>query len=83
MITSLLHLYFVIFFLNQNRCLAFEDFGFIGTTINAGSVREALELLNKREHKKQHLSLIISDIGLPDGSGLDLIREVKTNPFCV
>jgi CheY-like chemotaxis protein len=60
---------------------AFKNFGFIGTTITAGSVREAFELLNERERKKQPLSLIIVDIRLPDGSGLDLIREVKTNPY--
>ncbi len=60
---------------------AFEDFGFIGTTIIAESVREAFDLLNERERKQQPLSLIISDIRLPDGNGLDLIREVKTNPY--
>ncbi len=60
---------------------AFEDFGFIGTTITAETIREAFELLNERERKEQNLSLIISGIGLPDGSGLDLIRELKTNPY--
>ena len=60
--------------------MAFEDFGFIGTAIIAKSVREAFDLLNERERKQQPVSLIISDIRLPDGSGLDLIREVKTNP---
>ena len=59
---------------------AFEDFGFIGETIRAQSVREALDLLTERARKKLPLSLIISDIGLPDGSGLDLIREVKRDP---
>ena len=37
--------------------IAFEDFGFIGTTIIAGSMREAFEILNKRERKKEPLSL--------------------------
>jgi CheY-like chemotaxis protein len=59
----------------------FEDLGFSGTTIISKSVRAALNLLNERERKQQRLGLIISDIRLPDGSGLDLIREVKTNPY--
>jgi CheY-like chemotaxis protein len=44
-------------------------------------VKEALDLLNERQYKQQALSLIISDMQLPDGTGLDLIREVKTNPY--
>ena len=59
----------------------FEDLGFSGTMITAESIRRASDLLNERERKQQPLGLIISDMRLPDGSGLDLIREVKTNPF--
>jgi len=60
---------------------AFEDFGFIGVMLNAESVSEAFKVLNERQRKRQPLSLIMSDMRLPDGSGLDLIREVKTNPY--
>jgi CheY-like chemotaxis protein len=61
--------------------MTFEDFGFAGTTIVAKSIREAFDLLNERERTQQPLGLIISDMRLPDGNGLDLIREVKTNPY--
>jgi PAS domain S-box-containing protein len=40
----------------------------------ANTVRRALELA---EH--EHFDLLISDLGLPDGSGLDVMREVKSS----
>lgn len=42
------------------------------TVETAGSVREAVDLGHARE-----FDLLISDIGLPDGSGLDIIRDLK------
>jgi chemotaxis family two-component system response regulator Rcp1 len=59
---------------------AFERFGFRGDMINVQSVSAAVDLLNERAQNKEPLSLIISDMHLPDGTGLDVIREVKTNP---
>ncbi len=59
---------------------AFIRFGFNGDMINAGSLKAAVNLLNDRARDKKPLSLIISDMQLPDGTGLDVIREVKTHP---
>ncbi len=59
---------------------AFQRFGFTGEMINAGSVIEAMHVLNDRMLKKRPVSLIISDMQLSDGTGLDLIREVKADP---
>src|SRR3954471_15588918 len=38
----------------------------------AGSVRDALRML-----EYHHVDLAIVDVGLPDGSGLDLVRAVR------
>jgi CheY-like chemotaxis protein len=59
---------------------AFERFGFRGDMINVQSVSAAFDLLDQRARKKEPLSLIITDMELPDGTGLDVILEVKTSP---
>jgi DNA-binding response OmpR family regulator len=60
--------------------IAFRSFGFTGELASAGSVREAKKLLLDREKSHSPFSLIITDMKLPDGTGLDVIHEVKTNP---
>jgi CheY-like chemotaxis protein len=47
-----------------------SSFGFAVTA--AGTVREALELAGG-----QRFDLLVSDIGLPDGTGMDLMRELR------
>ncbi len=59
---------------------AFEGFGFRGTILSAGGVKEALDLLEKCARDGEHVSLILLDVQLPDGSGLDVLREVKSDP---
>ena len=46
------------------------SFGFV--VLSAGTVREALNLADREK-----VDLLVSDIGLPDGSGVDLMRELK------
>jgi PAS domain S-box len=43
----------------------------------AGTVSEALAIV-ERELKGAGLHLVISDLGLPDGSGLDMMRELSS-----
>lgn len=59
---------------------AFEDFGFTGEIVAARSVREASELLAARARNREVVDLILVDMQLPDGTGLDLIRETKSDP---
>lgn len=66
--------------LNKLVRLTFTSFGFNGTIILAEGVKEALALLDERERNREPVNLIITDMRLPDGTGLDVIREVKTNP---
>lgn len=51
--------------------LSLQDNGF--DTLHAGSCQEARELSEKHQ-----ISILVTDIELPDGSGLDLAKELKT-----
>jgi CheY-like chemotaxis protein len=58
----------------------FEHLGFIGELVNAGDIRSATATIQSRLNSNLPLDLIIVDINLPDGTGLEVIRSIKTNP---
>lgn len=60
--------------------LSFESFGFEGEMLHAALVQDALDLLKERELKGLSLDLIISDMELPDGQGVDVLQYIKSNP---
>ena len=57
---------------------AFEAFGFHGTYLVAHSVRESGALLTRPAGPI--VDLILSDMNLPDGTALDVVRSVRSNP---
>jgi CheY-like chemotaxis protein len=56
----------------------FQGFGFRGTCLAAHSVEEARVLLANPGGPT--VNLILSDMSLPDGTGLDIVRTVRSNP---
>ncbi len=60
--------------------LSFAGFGFHGETVSAESVHEAMAVLEDRSENAETFDLIISDMNLPDGSGLDVVRYVRSTP---
>ena len=60
--------------------IAFAGMGFRGKILWAGEVGEALDLLDRRGRNREPVNLILVDMQLPDGLGLDVIREVKSDP---
>jgi DNA-binding NarL/FixJ family response regulator len=54
----------------------FESFGFLGRFLVASTLKEAKGILAQPQ---QHLDLVISDMELPDGSGLDVVSMVRSN----
>ena len=60
--------------------IGFQQLGFSGEVLPAATVRQALTLLQERLAAGQPVDLILVDVELPDGSGLDVIRRVKANP---
>jgi CheY-like chemotaxis protein len=59
---------------------AFKILGFQGTILNARSVSDGMTVLENHKQRSVPLDLILVDMLLPDGSGLDVIRKVKSNP---
>jgi CheY-like chemotaxis protein len=49
--------------------------------LTAGTVKEAFNLLAARARSGNPFSLILTDMNLPDGTGLDVIREVRSSPY--
>ena len=60
--------------------LTFENFGFTGEILQATGVEEAFNLLDERNQNKSPVDLILSDMNLPDGRGLDLLKKIKASP---
>jgi CheY-like chemotaxis protein len=54
-----------------------EGLGFSGKRINADTVGKAEAILDDAARKGRPFDLIISDMHLPDGTGLDVVRHVR------
>ena len=60
--------------------LSLKALGFEGELLPAACVAEALGILETRVREKAPLDLILLDMQLPDGVGLDVLRQVKASP---
>lgn len=60
--------------------LSFSGFGFPGEMFSAETVSEALAVLEERAENAETFDLIISDMNLPDGTGLDVVRYIRSTP---
>ncbi len=57
--------------------VALEKFGFRGKVHTAATVSEALDILREWRTAGEPLQLVLVDVQLPDGSGLDVLRELR------
>ena len=60
--------------------ITLEGLGFTGKRISASTVTKAEKILDEAALKGDPFDLIISDMHLPDGTGLDVVRYVRENP---
>src|SRR5262245_26557282 len=58
--------------------LAFENFGYRGTVVAVGTVHAAIKRLDETAQAAGTFDLVISDMHLPDGSGLDVVRHLRS-----
>lgn len=69
--------------LSQLVRTAFASFGFQGEMLAAHGVAAALSLLAERAHGALPVDLILCDMRLRDGTGLDLVRLVRSDPYWI
>ncbi len=55
--------------------VSLENFGFVGNMLHADRVAEACRIIDSAER----LDIVFSDMNLPDGTGLDVIRHVRAH----
>jgi CheY-like chemotaxis protein len=60
--------------------LAFENLDFHGEILNASRGSSALTIIQAWSERNQPVDMIIVDIDLPDRTGLEVIKSVKSNP---
>jgi CheY-like chemotaxis protein len=60
--------------------VSFAAFGFRGTVLKAATVHAAQQILDDAATSGDPIDLVISDMSLPDGTGLDLVRIVRHSP---
>jgi two-component system, chemotaxis family, chemotaxis protein CheY len=65
--------------LTELVALSLEALGFRGTTVTAETVEQGEEILDDAARTGKRLDLILSDMHLPDGTGLDLVRHVRAS----
>ncbi len=58
----------------------FRKIGFGGRIVPAGSLAEARLALARIREGGALPKLVVTDLGLPDGSGLELVRQIKEDP---
>src|SRR5690349_10575538 len=73
----------------KSKILVVEDFASIRTfvcetlsrkgydTVGAANMKEALTTLNE---KYDEISLVLTDYNMPDGTGYELLKKIKSNP---
>jgi two-component system, chemotaxis family, chemotaxis protein CheY len=73
----------------KKKILVVEDFASIRTfvcetlsrkgyeTIGAADSKEAMAILNE---KRGHIDLVLTDYNMPDGTGYELLKKIKSNP---
>jgi CheY-like chemotaxis protein len=59
---------------------AIRSLGFDGEILAASTVEEAGGVLSDRSLRREGFSLVVLDLNLPDGSGLEVAGQIKTNP---
>lgn len=63
----------------DNLLRSLQELGFDGEVIVARSISEGLKLLDLIDKSKTSIDMVISDMHLPDGIGLEILHRLKSH----
>lgn len=62
----------------ENLLKALKELGFEGEVIHVSSVSQGLKMIDLMEKSDSNIDIVISDLHLPDGIGLEILQKLRS-----
>ena len=62
-------------------CLSLKKLGYNGDIVHAKSISSGLKLIGLLEQSKTNIDIVICDMHLPDGKGIEILEKIRGTSF--
>lgn len=65
----------------EHLCLSLKKLGYNGDIVHAKSISSGLKLIELLEQSKTNIDIVICDMHLPDGKGIEILEKIRGTSF--